>query len=110
MEITACPVCGSKNIRIGTLSDGIISGLSSWNEVCRNCGYQGAPLVFDSEFTYNKFFEALSNQEKQTGSGIKKIDKGTALKEKDKKTSIHSIKKAIFLNLLYLLFSLLFFS
>jgi transcription elongation factor Elf1 len=67
MEITACPICGSKNIGIGTLGDGIISGLSSWKEVCRECGYQGASLLFESESEYKKFLEALSQQKKQTG-------------------------------------------
>jgi transcription elongation factor Elf1 len=65
MEITACPVCGSKKIGIGTLGDGIISGLSSWNEVCKDCGYQGASLVFESEAQYNKFLEGLAIQKKQ---------------------------------------------
>ncbi len=65
MEITACPVCGSKNIGIGTLGDGIISGLSSWNEVCKNCGYQGASLIFESEAQYKKFLDALAFQKKQ---------------------------------------------
>lgn len=68
MEITACPVCGSRNIGIGTLGDGIISGLSSWKEVCKNCGYQGASLVFESEDEYNKFLAALSHQRKQQAS------------------------------------------
>src|SRR5512136_613507 len=63
MEITACPVCGSKNIGIGTLGDGIISGLSSWNEVCRNCGYQGASLIFESEAVYQRFLDALKKQQ-----------------------------------------------
>jgi transcription elongation factor Elf1 len=66
MEITACPNCGSKNIGIGTLGDGIISGLSSWKEVCKDCGYQGASLLFDSEIEYKKFIDALSNAKKQT--------------------------------------------
>ena len=66
MEITACPNCGSKNIGIGTLGDGIISGLSSWKEVCKDCGYQGASLIFDSETEYKKFIDALSNAKKQT--------------------------------------------
>jgi protein-S-isoprenylcysteine O-methyltransferase Ste14 len=59
MEITACPVCGSTNIGIGTLADGIISGLSSWKEVCRNCGYQGPSLLFENEEEYHKFLKAL---------------------------------------------------
>lgn len=66
MEITACPICGSKNIGIGTLGDGIISGLSSWNEVCRDCGYQGTSLLFGSEAEYKKFVDALLNAKKQT--------------------------------------------
>ncbi len=65
MEISACPNCGSKNIGIGTLGDGIISGLSSWKEVCRNCGYQGASLVFESETDYQRFLDALHQQKKQ---------------------------------------------
>jgi protein-S-isoprenylcysteine O-methyltransferase Ste14 len=59
MEITACPVCGSTNIGIGMLGDGIISGLSSWKEVCRDCGYQGASLIFEKEEDYQKFLKAL---------------------------------------------------
>ncbi|MBN1280913.1 MAG: hypothetical protein JXA00_04615 [Candidatus Thermoplasmatota archaeon] len=58
-QITACPNCGSKNIGIGTLGDGIVWGLTSWNEVCRNCGYRGRSLVFDSEDEYQKFLEQL---------------------------------------------------
>ncbi|PNX49134.1 MAG: hypothetical protein BV459_00735 [Thermoplasmata archaeon M11B2D] len=64
MEITACPNCGSKNIGIGTLGDGIIFGLSSWKEVCRDCGYQGASLVFESEDAYQRFLDALCNKKK----------------------------------------------
>jgi transcription elongation factor Elf1 len=94
MEITACPVCGSKNIGIGTLGDGIISGLSSWNEVCKNCGYQGAPLVFESESEYNKFLEALSNQNKQTEVGIEEGNEENTEKGLDETTSIHVKKKS----------------
>ncbi len=85
MEITACPVCGSKNIGIGTLGDGIISGLSSWKEVCRNCGYQGASLVFESETEYNKFLSALSHQRKQLESQIEGSG-GTNKDTEDKRT------------------------
>ena len=110
MEITACPVCGSKNIGIGTLGDGIISGLSSWNEVCRNCGYQGASLVFESESEYNKFLEALSNQKKQTEAGIEEVNEENTEQGLDEKTSIRLKKRAISLNLSYLSFLPLFFS
>lgn len=94
MEITACPVCGSKNIGIGTLGDGIISGLSSWNEVCRNCGYQGASLIFESESEYNKFLEALSNQKKLTDAGIEESNEENIEQGLDEKSSILFKKKS----------------
>jgi transcription elongation factor Elf1 len=75
MEITACPICGSKNIGIGTLGDGIISGLSSWKEVCKECGYQGPSLLFESETEYKKFLEALSHQKKQAEARTEKAGK-----------------------------------
>jgi transcription elongation factor Elf1 len=93
MEISACPVCGSKNIGIGTLGDGIISGLSSWNEVCKNCGYQGASLLFESETQYKKFLEALSYQKKLTETKNKQMDEETSAQGLDKATSKHSGKK-----------------
>ena len=92
MEITACPVCGSKNIGIGTLGDGIISGLSSWNEVCRDCGYQGASLVFESESEYKKFLEALSYQKKKTETQNKELNEEKSEQYLDEKTSIPSKK------------------
>ena len=94
MEITVCPVCGSKNIGIGTLGDGIISGLSSWNEVCRNCGYQGASLIFESESEYNKFLEALSNQKKLTDAGIEEANEENIEQGLDEKSSIRLKKKS----------------
>jgi transcription elongation factor Elf1 len=81
MEITACPLCGSKNIGIGTLGDGIISGLSSWKEVCRSCGYQGASLVFESEADYQKFLEALLRQKKHEETCTEEADEKTASTE-----------------------------
>jgi len=80
MKITACPNCGSKNIGIGTLGDGIIFGLSSWKEVCKDCGYQGASLLFDSETEYMKFIDALSNAKKQTVERKEEIKKENAEK------------------------------
>jgi hypothetical protein len=59
MEFTACPCCGSKNIGIGTLGDGLVAGLSSWKEVCKDCGYEGASLVFEREEDYQRFLKIL---------------------------------------------------
>jgi transcription elongation factor Elf1 len=92
MEITACPVCGSKNIGIGTLGDGIISGLSSWNEVCKDCGYQGASLVFESESEYKKFLEALSYQKIKAETQNKESNEEKSEQYLDEKTSIPSEK------------------
>jgi len=92
MEITACPICGSKNIGIGTLGDGIISGLSSWKEVCKNCGYQGASLVFESESEYKKFLDALSPQKKQQGLHTEDTSQDDQEQESDEQTKE---KKAI---------------
>jgi|GEM_PF-1605278 len=94
MEITACPVCGSKNIGIGTLGDGIISGLSSWNEVCRNCGYQGTSLIFESEAEYNKFLEGLAYQKKQAEASKEKPFDGTSARPLAETTSTHVAKKS----------------
>lgn len=54
MEIKACPNCGSRRIYQGRMGDGVLTGYTSRN-VCRNCGYQGMPIIFDSEKEYKKF-------------------------------------------------------
>ena len=54
MKITACPKCGSRNIFQGTMGDGVLTGYTT-KDVCRNCGYQGSPILFDSEKEYKKF-------------------------------------------------------
>lgn len=60
MTIHACPKCGSKNIQMGTMGAGVTYGITSWKSVCRDCGYQGEPLIFDSESDYNKFLTGFS--------------------------------------------------
>jgi len=100
MEITACPICGSKNIRIGTLGDGIISGLSSWNEVCRDCGYQGASLIFESESEYNKFLEALAHQKQQADARIEGSKEMKLRENSDESPSVRSGKKSYLFELI----------
>ena len=56
MEIIACPNCGSRRIFQGTMGDGVLVGYT-FKEVCRNCGYQGMPIIFDSEKEYKKFLK-----------------------------------------------------
>ncbi|HEC82161.1 MAG TPA: hypothetical protein ENI42_07065 [Thermoplasmatales archaeon] len=64
MEIFACPKCGSRNIHIGTIRDGVLDGYTS-RYVCRDCGYQGMPILFDSEKEYKKFIQGFKKNEKK---------------------------------------------
>jgi hypothetical protein len=63
MEIIACPCCGSRKIYQGTLSDGVLTGYSN-KDVCRNCGYQGIPIIFSSEEEYKKFLKEKPSKKK----------------------------------------------
>lgn len=58
MEIKACPRCGSTNIYLGNLSDGVLTGFTS-RQVCRNCGFQGMPLIFSNEKDYKTFLKEV---------------------------------------------------
>ena len=48
MEIIACPNCGSRKIYQGTMGEGVLTGYTT-RSVCRNCGYQGMPIIFDQD-------------------------------------------------------------
>ena len=61
MKIYACPKCGSKRILQGTIGDGVLTGYTT-KDVCRDCWYQGSPIVFDSEKEYKKFQDGLSKE------------------------------------------------
>lgn len=63
MEIKACPNCGSTQIYQGRMGEGVLTGYTSRN-VCRNCGYQGMPIIFDTEKEYKKFLESKSQKKK----------------------------------------------
>jgi rRNA maturation protein Nop10 len=58
MEIKACPRCGSTNIYQGTIGDGVLTGYTN-RDVCKNCGFQGMPVIFNSEEDYKKFLNGL---------------------------------------------------
>ena len=72
MKIYACPQCGSRQIYQGRLGDGVLTGYIT-KDVCRNCGYQGMPIIFDSEKEFIKFLKSKS---------IKKTIKKEIKKEK----------------------------
>ena len=59
MEIKACPKCGSRKIYQGRMGDGVLTGYTT-RDVCRDCGYQGMPIIFDSEEDYKKFLKSKS--------------------------------------------------
>ena len=74
MEIKACPNCGSRRIFQGRMGDGVLTGYTS-KDVCRDCGYQGMAIFFDSEEDYKNFLKSKS---------LKKIQKKKI--KKDEKT------------------------
>lgn len=63
--IFACPRCGSRRIEMGTMNQGVLFGVTSWKSVCKNCGYQGEPLIFETEDSYERFLEGLSKDQAQ---------------------------------------------
>lgn len=62
MAIQACPRCGSKEIKTGTMGSGVTFGVTSWNFVCDNCGYRGQPLNFENEKKYQNFLQGLKKE------------------------------------------------
>lgn len=84
MSITACPNCGSKKIFQGRLKDGVLTGYSD-KYVCRDCGYQGSPLIFDSIEEYNKFqTEKKSDKTIDEVVDNQTVDEEIKLSEKEK--------------------------
>ncbi|MEM0492372.1 MAG: hypothetical protein QXS02_00205 [Candidatus Thermoplasmatota archaeon] len=65
VDIAACPVCGSRRIEMGTLSSGVLFGITSWKSVCRDCSYQGEPILFDSEEEYQLFKKTLNEKREE---------------------------------------------
>jgi len=90
MEIKACPRCGSRRIYQGRLRDGVLTGYTS-RDVCRNCGYQGMPIIFDSEKEYKSFLKGKSLEKKSLKS-LEEI--------KDKPKKILKPKRPIGVNIL----------
>jgi len=105
VEITACPKCGSRKIFQGNMGEGVLTGYSSKN-VCKDCGYQGMPIIFDSEIEYKKFLKGLSmDKELKKNSHIERSKrKEQIIKKRPVGVSILSlilILNSIFMILLY---------
>ncbi len=72
MRLRVCPRCGSKNIFAGKMSSGILYGVSSWMEECRDCGYKGSPVIFDSPEEYANFLKKLRLSKKSSTKNLVK--------------------------------------
>jgi hypothetical protein len=64
MKITACLRCGSKNLDIADMRDGITPGIDWSTMVCRDCDWQGIPMEFETENDYQKFLKGLEKVKK----------------------------------------------
>jgi len=84
LSITACPKCGSRKIFQGRLKDGVLTGYSD-RYVCRECSYQGSPVIFDNIDEYNKFqMEKKSVKPLDETSEDQILDDGIVLSDKEK--------------------------
>jgi nitrate reductase NapE component len=72
MKITACPRCGSKNLDIADMRDGITPGIDWSTMVCRDCDWQGIPLEFETENAYQKFLKGFEKEKKSEDLPIQK--------------------------------------
>ena len=67
MKISACISCGSKNIRSGTISDGVLPGYTDGlvTYVCKDCNHRGIPVEFENDEEYQKFLAAVTEDRKR---------------------------------------------
>jgi len=59
-EFPACPRCGSRDLHIPTLADGVVpetDNLAEW--VCDPCGLRTTPVWFEDEEAYGEFLAAV---------------------------------------------------
>jgi len=62
MRITACPLCGSKKVGTGGITDGV-NPHEFLKQACKNCGWTGFPLEFENEKDYQKFLIDLKKKD-----------------------------------------------
>ena len=59
--VWACMHCGSTQVGMGGVSQGLIPGAGShFHYACRRCGHRGPPLEFDSVTAYRQFVKGLN--------------------------------------------------
>jgi hypothetical protein len=64
MKIRACLRCGSRNLDIADMRDGITPGIDWSTMVCRDCNWQGIPLEFETDRAYQQFLQGLKQYKK----------------------------------------------
>jgi len=62
MKITACPLCGSQNVGMGGIRDGI-NPKDFLKQACKNCGWTGIPLEFENDKEYQQFLHGLIEED-----------------------------------------------
>jgi hypothetical protein len=70
MKMRACLRCGSKNLDIADMRDGITPGIDWSTMVCRDCNWQGIPLEFETENAYQNFLKGLEKQKKSENKPV----------------------------------------
>jgi sensor c-di-GMP phosphodiesterase-like protein len=74
---------------MGSMGSGIIFGVSSWKEECRDCGYQGSPIVFESVQDYERFLKEIKGKQKSKATKNSKGGvQGTQSRASDKKKQV----------------------
>jgi len=69
MVITCCPVCGSRNVGTGRISDGV-NPREYRRLACRNCGWTGIPIEFTDEQDYNIFLKELKENDEEYDESV----------------------------------------
>jgi len=58
--ISACMRCGSSDIKMPTMDEGVIAGITEHRtQVCARCGHRGPEMIFDNEDARAAFERAL---------------------------------------------------
>ena len=61
--VWACMVCGSTEVGMGGVSQGLIPGAGShFAYACRRCGHRGPPLEFENVTAYRQFVKGLNEK------------------------------------------------
>ncbi len=65
------------------MSSGILYGVSSWMEECRDCGFKGSPVIFESTDEYVSFLKKLRSSKCDNSSGKKESNNKELVENKE---------------------------